>query len=208
MLGLTTAGAGRLKSLRRSKLYDLLAALPLIAWCAFWGARMLPTLVQQMMLVKLFIQTDPTVLPIDLVLSLISKLASLAYLAFLIVFFAIRYIPQASAPGLHPRFAALAGTYLSASIVLLPRGFLPRNATAAMNLGGESNAQVWTAFGQLPSSQQDILALDIFYLVLRDAGRDHNISSSPGFGNYAAGYAAVSALFPGSQWQGHGHTTG
>jgi hypothetical protein len=77
MLGLTTAGAGRLKSLRRSKLYDLLAALPLIAWCAFWGARMLPTLVQQMMLVKLFIQTDPTVLPIDLVLSLISKLASL-----------------------------------------------------------------------------------------------------------------------------------
>jgi len=120
MLGLTTAGAGRLKSLRRSKLYDLLAALPLIAWCAFWGARMLPTLVQQMMLVKLFIQTDPTVLPIDLVLSLISKLACLAYLAFLIVFFAIRYIPQASAPGLHPRFAALAGTYLSASIVLLP----------------------------------------------------------------------------------------
>ena len=120
MLGLTTAGAGRLKSLRRSKLYDLLAALPLIAWCAFWGARMLPILVQQMMLVKLFIQTDPTVLPIDLVLSLISKLASLAYLAFLIVFFAIRYIPQASAPGLHPRFAALVGTYLSASIVLLP----------------------------------------------------------------------------------------
>jgi hypothetical protein len=41
---------------------------------------MLPTLVQQMMLVKLFIQTDPTVLPIDSVLSLISKLASLAYL--------------------------------------------------------------------------------------------------------------------------------
>ena len=78
MLGLTTAGAGRLKSLRRSKLYDLLAALPLIAWCAFWGARMLPTLVQQMMLVKLFIQTDPTVLPIDLVLSLISNLASVA----------------------------------------------------------------------------------------------------------------------------------
>jgi len=37
---------------------------------------MLPTLVQQMMLVKLFIQTDPTVLPIGLVLSLISNFAS------------------------------------------------------------------------------------------------------------------------------------
>ena len=78
---------------------------------------MLPTLVQQMMLVKLFIQTDPTVLPIGLVLSLISNLASLAFLAVLIVFFAIRYIPQASAPGFHPRFAALVGTYLSASVV-------------------------------------------------------------------------------------------
>ena len=55
---------------------------------------MLPTLVQQMMLVKLFIQPDPTVLPIGLVLSLISNLASLAFLAVLIVFFAIRYIPR------------------------------------------------------------------------------------------------------------------
>jgi hypothetical protein len=65
---------------------------------AFWGARMLPTLVQQMMLVKLFIQTDPTVLPIGLVLSLISNLASLAFLAVLIVFFAIRYIPRRAPP--------------------------------------------------------------------------------------------------------------
>ena len=60
---------------------------------------MLPTLVQQMMLVKLFIQTDPTVLPIGLVLSLISNLASLAFLAVLIVFFAIRYIPATGAAG-------------------------------------------------------------------------------------------------------------
>ena len=42
---------------------------------------MLPILVQQLMLVTLFIQTDPTVLPIGLVLSLISNLASLAFLA-------------------------------------------------------------------------------------------------------------------------------
>jgi hypothetical protein len=53
---------------------------------------MLPTLVQQMMLVRLFIQPDPTVLPIGLVLSLISNWASLAFLAVLIVFFAIPYI--------------------------------------------------------------------------------------------------------------------
>ena len=110
----------RLKSLRRTKLYDLLAALPLIAWFAFCGARIFPTLVQQFLLVKLFIQTDPTVLPISLVLSLASKLAYLAFVAMLIVFFAIRYIPQASASGLYPRFAALAGTFLSLGYVLLP----------------------------------------------------------------------------------------
>ena len=67
---------------------------PVIISFSILGEReWLPTLVQQMMLVKLFIQTDPTVLPIGLVLSLISNLASLAFLAVLIVFFAIRYIP-------------------------------------------------------------------------------------------------------------------
>ena len=59
-------------------------------------------------------------LPISLVLSLASKLAYLAFVAMLIVFFAIRYIPQASASGLYPRFAALAGTFLSLGYVLLP----------------------------------------------------------------------------------------
>ena len=118
MLDLRTAGG--LKSLRRTKLYDLLAALPLIAWFAFCGARILPTLVQQILLAKLFIQTDPTVLPISLVLSLVSKLTYLAFVAMLILFFAIRYVAQARASGLHPRFAALVGTFLGVGIVLLP----------------------------------------------------------------------------------------
>jgi hypothetical protein len=76
---------------------------------------MLPTLVQQMMLVKLFIQTDPTVLPIGLVLSLISNLASLAFLAALIVFFAIRYIPRRAPPDAkaHCRWRIRLGTVRS-----------------------------------------------------------------------------------------------
>jgi hypothetical protein len=54
------------------------------------------------------------------------------------------------------------------------------------------------------------LALEIFYLVLRDAGRDHNNPDKPGFGNYGEGNAAISALFPGKdaagayQWPGLG----
>ncbi|MCE0484088.1 MAG: filamentous hemagglutinin family protein [Methylacidiphilales bacterium] len=73
---------------------------------------------------------------------------------------------------------------------------------------GDSDAQIWDAFNQLPTEKQDLLALDIFYLVLRDAGRDHNDPSSPGAGNYNAGYAAIKALFPGSaagaSWPGEG----
>ena len=39
------------------------------------------------------------------------------------------------------------------------------------------------------------LALRLFYLVLRDAGRDHNDPLSPGFGTYAAGFSAIDELF-------------
>ena len=35
------------------------------------------------------------------------------------------------------------------------------------------------------------LALQLFYIVLRDAGRDHNKAGSAGYGNYAAGEAAI-----------------
>jgi len=73
---------------------------------------------------------------------------------------------------------------------------------AKLGLGGGSDTQIWDAFSQLTPSQQDVYALDIFYLALRDAGRDHNDSSSPGFGNYTAGYAAIDALFPGKAWSG------
>jgi hypothetical protein len=52
-------------------------------------------------------------------------------------------------------------------------------------------------FDQLSSEQQVMLVLDIFYLALRDAGRNHATT-----GDYAAGYAAIAALFPGNQWKG------
>ena len=54
---------GRLKALRRTKLYDLIAAAPVIAWFAFCVAQMLPSLAQRLTLVMLFVRTDPSVLP-------------------------------------------------------------------------------------------------------------------------------------------------
>ena len=51
-------------------------------------------------------------------------------------------------------------------------------------------------FDQLNQAQQDQLALDVFFLVLRDAGRDHNDPTSPGYGTYTAGFQAIADLFP------------
>ncbi len=54
----------------------------------------------------------------------------------------------------------------------------------------------------LTDQEKAELALELFFVVLRDSGRDHALAGSPGFGNYAAGIAAVSALFPGTKWKG------
>src|ERR1700749_2622207 len=96
----------RLKELRRTKLYDLLAVVPLIAWYLYCAAHMLPSLVDQFALIHLFIQTDPSVLPATLVLSTVSHASTLVFLVVLIVMFAVRHIPRRTALGFYPRFAA------------------------------------------------------------------------------------------------------
>lgn len=67
---------------------------------------------------------------------------------------------------------------------------------------GASRASIWQEFNRRSASEQRRLALQIFYLVLRDAGRDHNLPGSDGYGNYDAGFAAIAALFPGKSWDG------
>jgi filamentous hemagglutinin len=72
-----------------------------------------------------------------------------------------------------------------------------------LGLTNATNADVWAAFKKLPTEERDTFALQIFYIVLRDAGRDRNNPSSPNFGNFDNGFAAIAALFPDSvKWQG------
>ncbi|MBU6302267.1 MAG: filamentous hemagglutinin family protein [Verrucomicrobia bacterium] len=52
-----------------------------------------------------------------------------------------------------------------------------------------------TNFPALDQEQQAKVALEVFYLVLRDAGRAYNDPDSPGFGNYKGGFAAIDSLF-------------
>jgi protein-S-isoprenylcysteine O-methyltransferase Ste14 len=111
---------GRLKALRGTKLYDLLAAAPIMAWLAFSMAQMLPALVQRVALVIVFVRTDPSVLPATLVFRTVSEICTLVFFALSIVMYAVRYVPQGSATGFYPRFAALAGTFLSLGFLLMP----------------------------------------------------------------------------------------
>jgi protein-S-isoprenylcysteine O-methyltransferase Ste14 len=110
----------RLEALRRTKLYDLLAAAPVIAWFVFSVAQMLPPLSQRLALVVMFVRTDPSVLPASLVLRALSEIMTLVFFAVSIVMFTVRYVPQRGSPGLYPRFAAIAGTFSSLGFLLLP----------------------------------------------------------------------------------------
>jgi len=133
---------GRLKALRRTKLYDLFAAAPLIAWYAYCVAQMLPSLAQRLALVELFVRTDPSVLPATLVFNTVSEVSTLAFLALLVVMFTVRHIPQRAAPGFYPRVAAVVGTFLSVGFVLLP----PQELSHALHLASLLLVIVGTVF--------------------------------------------------------------
>ena len=53
-----------------------------------------------------------------------------------------------------------------------------------------------TTFAALPVEERDRVALEAFYLVLRDAGRAHVAANNAGVSDYATGFAAIAALFP------------
>jgi filamentous hemagglutinin len=99
-----------------------------------------------------------------------------------------------------PDYSSFIAQFLAPGTMYSSR-YLPDLGTF-MGLTGAGSDQIWTAFSQLPADQQDILAVDVFYLVLRDAGRDHNSPSVAGSGGYSAGFAAIQALFPENAWKG------
>ncbi len=120
----TISFSARLKALRETKVYDLLAAVPLIAWYGFCVATRFPQLVRQLM------TTDWADADVAAILSFTSKLAALIFITTLIVLLALRHTPHARISGLVPRIAAIAGTFLSVGIVLLP----PADLSAPLSL--------------------------------------------------------------------------
>ncbi|HVU24583.1 MAG TPA: filamentous hemagglutinin family protein [Opitutus sp.] len=73
---------------------------------------------------------------------------------------------------------------------------------ADLGMKGASNADAFAAYEALTVERRHAVALDVFYRVLRNAGRDHGDPDSAGFRNYDAGFAAITTLFPGESWDG------
>jgi protein-S-isoprenylcysteine O-methyltransferase Ste14 len=113
--------AQQLGGIRRTKLYDLFAAVPFIAWLLFCASQILPPLTEEMALAGFFFfRIHPSALPLFLVLKILSKVCTLVFLSTLLVMFAVRHVPIGRARGLYARFAALAGTFCTVGIVWLP----------------------------------------------------------------------------------------
>jgi protein-S-isoprenylcysteine O-methyltransferase Ste14 len=109
-----------LSALRATKLYDLLAAAPLIGWYAYCFSQQLPLVTQQVALAKLIAQTDVRALSVVLLVRIAVSVATLGFILLLIVLFAARRTPRAKTPGFYPRFVAVIGTFFGLSIVELP----------------------------------------------------------------------------------------
>jgi protein-S-isoprenylcysteine O-methyltransferase Ste14 len=110
----------RLKTmLEGTKLYDFLAAAPLIAWYGFCGWQIVPALAGDF-------GVKSGAIDAVFVTGLLSQLASLSFVGVLLALLTLRHTPRAKTPGVFPRIAAIAGTYLGVGILLLPR--LPLSA--------------------------------------------------------------------------------
>jgi protein-S-isoprenylcysteine O-methyltransferase Ste14 len=118
----------RLEALRGTKVYDLLAAAPLIVWYGVCFAARFPGLVREVS------ATDWATADIATFASVASKLASLIFITAIILLLALRHTPRAKVSRLVPRIAAVAGTYLSVGIVLLP----PAELSATLSLTATS----------------------------------------------------------------------
>ena len=109
------------------------------------------------------------------------------------------------APGLAtagPNYAGFIARFLDPRTAGAEAGRYLPDLGALMGLTTTDTTKIWSAFGfasgqQLTERQAGWL-FDIFQLVLRNAARDRNNPDSPGFGGYSTGFAAISALFPGS----------
>lgn len=112
------------RAFRRTKLYDLLAGMPLVAWYVFALFIQVPRLTHQIIALDLA-TTDARE-----VAALASNLATQLFFVALALLMVLRRTARGKSSGFYPRFAAVAGTFLSFAIVTLP----PRELSLSLNV--------------------------------------------------------------------------
>ena len=103
------------RQFERTKLYDVLAAAPLILVFGASGAHVASGLWTNLMQANLL---SPDTM---LALALVRQMVALALIVLLMTFLIMRNPAKAKAKGLMPRIAAFAGTYLGVVVVWLPQ---------------------------------------------------------------------------------------
>jgi protein-S-isoprenylcysteine O-methyltransferase Ste14 len=126
-----TTPDARLVAARNSKLYDAIAALPLIAWFAYGALQLRPTLANDLALIlggngSLFVWVQ-----------FVSLLAALTFDLLLVYVLVVRDKPVLKARGVLPRFFGFLGTFLGVGILQLPVAplTLPVQILAALLVG-------------------------------------------------------------------------
>jgi protein-S-isoprenylcysteine O-methyltransferase Ste14 len=125
------------RDLQQTKLYDVLAALPLVSWYGASALRLVPSLVERVE------QADLRSIDSVFAISVLAQTSAIALILLAIIFLLIRRPARSKAKGLLPRFAAFGGTYLGVAVVWLPvqpAGFALTLASLVMMLGGVSFA--------------------------------------------------------------------
>lgn len=103
------------RNFQATKLYDALAAAPVIFVFGGSGAHLARGLWSDLML------ADPAALDLQFAISLVRQAVALTLIVLLMTFLILRNPAKAKAKGLMPRIAAVAGTYFAIAIAWLPR---------------------------------------------------------------------------------------
>lgn len=119
-MSLLKAAVQRLKNFRRTKIFDFLAASPIIAWNLFGATQILLGIKQKYALIKLFIETDISVMPSDLVLGMIANITSLTFYVVMAVIFAVRWVSKPTYSKLSENIISIFGAFIGVAILLLP----------------------------------------------------------------------------------------
>ncbi|HYM17093.1 MAG TPA: isoprenylcysteine carboxylmethyltransferase family protein [Micropepsaceae bacterium] len=110
-----TAGISMWRAFQTTKLYDLLAAIPLIAWFIYCMRLQLAGVVAQIQ------RATPNTIDFQFAVFLLAQIAAFFFVFVVFVLVVLRRPAGAKARGLMPRFFAFAGAYLGFGIVALPQ---------------------------------------------------------------------------------------